>query len=157
MKTIIIKSELEQFQEQYPELYQQVFDLGVASVQDYDYGDDPNDYPDDYCPDDYPEPHRKRPTDTSTRFLTLGNNADIFDKALELESEGYKAGNRDWREFLKGYEHWKWGMYIAWNPTHKLFAIDSSNSTLDEIYPHLVGAAEEGYTPAFDFDEDLPF
>ncbi len=153
MKTIIIKSELEQFQEQYPELYQQVFDLGVASVQDYDYGDDPNDYPDDY-PD---EPHRKTPTDTSTRFLAKGTTDYIHLAALGLESEGYESGNRDWREFLEGYDHWKWPMYIAWNPTHKLFAVESSSSTLDEIYPHLVGATEEGYTPSFDFDEDSPF
>ena len=31
MKTIVIKTEIEQFKEQYPELYQQIFDLGYNS------------------------------------------------------------------------------------------------------------------------------
>jgi hypothetical protein len=48
-------------------------------------------------------------------------------------------------------------MYIAWNPTHKQFAVESDCGTIDELYEHLTHATPEGYTPFDSTLADLPF
>lgn len=140
MKTIIIKTELEQFQEQYPELYNEIYSMGYMEGQmnpDLKLDEDNNPY---Y----YEDPANAIPTDDSERFCKFGSFNEIYSKAEALEKEEYKSGNRNWRMFLNGYKDFAGKMlYIAWNPTHKLFAVESDWSVINQIYPHLVNAVEQ--------------
>jgi hypothetical protein len=58
-----------------------------------------------------------------------------------LQSCGYTAGNRDWVEFMESYKHHGYTMYIAWNPTHKQFAVETDCGIINQNYPHLVNAS----------------
>lgn len=141
MKTIIIKTELEQFQEQYPELYQQVFDLGYNSYLEQQelYADPTN----PYYNDDHYGPCL--PTDDTKRYYAKEPWNIIYKMAEGFEEDGYKAGNRDWREFMNNYKDYNF-MYIAFNPQHKLFAVESDMGTIDHLYPKLVnGECVAGY------------
>ncbi len=150
MKTLIIKTEIEQFQEQYPELYQQIFDLGYNSykIQQELY--------EDCNPHEYCEPLYAEPKDTSTRYSLYDTWNNVYKKAQDLAFEGYIAGNTDWVNFMLSYQN-REKMYIAWNPTHKEFAIDSDSGPIDEIYPNLTLAVPEGYTPIDSTLEDIPY
>lgn len=103
--------------------------------------DEYNDY-DAYVDDTY-----VKPEDDSPRFELYDEWSKIWDKAESLEQEGYVAGNRNWRELMYEYNNILYPkgkpMVIRWNPTHKQFALDSHSDTLDQVYPHLVGAVRE--------------
>jgi hypothetical protein len=137
--TFIYKTKVEQFKEQFPELYQEIYDLGYADGQAYGhYSEDP------YEESPWEDSYYAVPTDDSERFCHFGSWNTIRDKAAALENSGYKAGNRDWREFLNAYRNWdNHQMYIAWNPTHKVFAVESDPGVIDELYPDLVNAKEQ--------------
>ena len=148
--TFTYKTKVEQFKEQFPELYQEIYSLGYKDGMDKVYSDtmgaDPIDS-DDIGSDEYfmYEPEYAVRADDSPRFLMDTKWEKVYDKAVSLESEGYQCGNRDWREFMSHYQHdsWRRGMIIAWNPTHKIFAVESDYGTIAEMYPHLVDAVEE--------------
>lgn len=151
MKTFTIKTEIEQFQEQYPELYQQIFDLGYNScleqkeLYENSSNSDYDEWPVEFDEgmgfyDNYPE--KCNPTDNSERYFKHDTWDAIYKKAQDLEFEGYKAGNKDWCKFMLSYKDTK-NMYIAWNPTHKQFAVESMPEVIDELYPHLVNAILE--------------
>jgi len=137
MKTITFtyKTKVEQFKEQFPELYQEIYNLGYADGQAYGhYSEDPyEEYPFDDEPTAYAQP-----TDDSERFHMGDSWEAVNNKAKELVNQGYQAGNRDWKDFMNAYKDWKQWMYIAWNPTHKLFAVESDPGVINELYPHLV-------------------
>ena len=168
MKTFNIITELEQFQQQCPELYAVIIAEGMEKErleqQEVcpDCGVDckgacfedqfPMDDDDRYDPA-YDHPQYATPIDKSERFNEWGSWADIYARAQELEKGGYKAGNRpDWREFMDihktGIRGESQTMYIAWNPTHKEFAVESNDDVINERYNNLV---------PFDGDDDLPF
>lgn len=124
--TFNYKTKVEQFKEQFPELYQEIYNLGyIQGCGDNHYSDD-----------NYEEPWYPEPEDDSERFYMYSNWNTIYEKAQDLEFEGYKAGNKDWPRFMISYDGQD--MYIAWNPTHKLFAVESDDCTINELYPHLV-------------------
>jgi len=141
--TFTYKTKVEQFKEQFPSLYAEIYQLGymdatntlMSSPEDDPYIDDTPFY----------DNHQHAvPTDDSERFCHYGSWNTIRDKASALENSGYKAGNRDWREFLNIYRNWpNKQMYIAWNPTHKVFAVESDPGVIDELYPDLVDAKEQ--------------
>lgn len=143
METInfIYKSKVEQFKEQFPELYLEIYNVGYTdgrSTEQYQYdadmGPDDNDY--------YPQ--YAVPTDFSERFGMFGTWEEIYDKAGALDLADYKAGNKDWKVFMDNYKDWPGKiMYIAWNPTHKQFAVESDAGVIYECYPHLVNAQEK--------------
>jgi hypothetical protein len=137
--TFTYKTKVEQFKEQFPSLYAEIYQLGymdatntlMSSPEDDPYIDDTPFY----------DNHQHAiPTDDSERFHMWDSWEAVNDKAHELFNQGYKAGNRDWIDFMNSYKHWKQWMYIAWNPTHKLFAVESDPGVIDELYPHLVTA-----------------
>lgn len=166
MKTITIKTEIEQFQEQYPELYQQIFDLGYnLAIQNSKYNYDEefpaefdeglNPHEDDHNPFNY-IPEYAKPEDDSERFLAFGNWNDIYESAESLESNGYIAGNKNWRQFMDSYKNYSHDMYIAWNPTYKQFVVESDAGTIDELYPHLVSTNHNNTFNMSNID-DIPF
>lgn len=140
MKTITIKTELEQFQEQYPELYQQIWTIGYDAahnkfVDDYQN----NSYEDDlYDTNPWGEPQYAKPIDDSSRYYYSGTWQEVYNRGIKLDSAGYKAGNKDWKEFMGQYKGTDFNMYVAWNPTHKQFVVESDMGTINEYYPHLV-------------------
>lgn len=173
METITFnyKTKVEQFKEQFPDLYAEIYDLGYMDAtkamltDDNHYEDSYDDYNDEFhhghcnncgCPDLSCDCHYAKPTDDSPRFYLLDKWENIVKKAVLLESNGYTAGNTDWRKFMESYKDWRFNMYIAWNPTHKQFAVESDPGTIDQTYPHLVNAERE---PHFNFDvpDDIPF
>jgi len=129
MKTITIKTEIEQFKEQCPELYQQIYDLGYSAGK-FDEHEEPP-----YEPE--PEPIAK-PEDNSERFYIWDTWQVVNDNAEHLDRVGYTS-RMDWKRFMNNYKGWD-KMYIAWNPTHKVFAVESDPSVIDAYYPHLVNA-----------------
>lgn len=141
MKTITIKTELEQFQEQYPELYQQIWTIGYDAAHNEGI---PNFEADSYEDDSYKSywdsPQYARRVDESARYYYLGTWQEIYDRALKLDSAGFKAGNKDWKEFMQHYKGTDFNMYVAWNPTHKQFVVESNMGPINEYYPHLVDA-----------------
>ena len=137
--TFTYKTKVEQFKEQFPELYQEIYNLGYADGQAYGhYSEDP--YVESPFYDE--SPAYTQPTDESERFHMWDSWEAVNDKAQELIHQGYQAGNRDWIDFMNSYKHWKQWMYIAWNPTHKLFAVESDPGVIDELYPHLVNSKD---------------
>jgi hypothetical protein len=142
MKTFTIKTEIEQFQEQCPELYQQIFDLGYNTYKAQE------ELLEESWNEDWENNYQQyaKPKDCSTRYSLYDTWDIVYKKAQDLEFEGYMAGNRDWVNFMLIYQNSE-KMYIAWNPTHKEFAIDSDSGPIDEIYPNLTKAVFEGYTP----------
>lgn len=158
--TFNYKTKVEQFKEQFPELYQEIYNLGYSNGYGAKYYSDdlPIDYHEDYPDYDkdndpsYYQPEYAKPEDDSERYCIIAHHSVIYGKAEELENQGYKAGNRDWREFMNSYKDWEYRMYIAWNPTHKQFAVESDGSVIDERYPHLVGAIDYINGP-----DELPF
>jgi hypothetical protein len=141
--TFIYKSKVEQFKEQFPSLYAEIYQLGYMEATTASmYNDEPNDDYDNNPFQDYPE--YAVPADDSKRFCYFGSWDSVRNKAIELEHQGYIAGNADWHGFMDGYKHWNEKiMYIAWNPTHKQFAVESDSGVINEYYEHLVGAEEE--------------
>ena len=140
--TFTYKTKVEQFKEQFPELYQEIYDLGYADGQAYGhYSEDPYEEP-PYEESSWEGTHYAVPTDDSERFHMWDSWEAVNDKANELFNQGYQAGNRDWKVFIHGYKDWKQWMYIAWNPTHKLFAVESDPGVIDELYPHLVDSKD---------------
>jgi hypothetical protein len=137
MKTITIKTELEQFQEQYPELYQQIWTIGydAAHTEGRDHYED-----DSYDPSPWGEPEYAKRVDESSRYYYSGTWQEVYNRALKLDSAEFKAGNKDWKEFMGQYKEFGYSMYIAWNPTHKLFVVESDMGAINEYYPHLVDA-----------------
>jgi len=125
--TFTYKTKVEQFKEQFPELYQEIYNLGYADGQAYGH----------IVADDEPTAYAQ-PTDDSERFHMWDRWEAVNNKAQELVDQGYQAGNRDWKDFMNGYKDWRQWMYIAWNPTHKFFAVESDPGVIDELYPHLV-------------------
>lgn len=143
--TFIYKSKVEQFKEQFPSLYAEIYQLGyIEATTASMYNDEPNDDYDNNPFQDYPQ--YAIPADNSIRYSKYDTWDAIYKKAQDLEFEGYKAGNRDWPKFMLNYKDRK-EMYIAWNSTHKQFAIESDIKTIDELYEHLTCATPEGYTP----------
>jgi hypothetical protein len=145
MKTIVIKTEIEQFKEQYPELYQEIFDLGYSSyrlqAELYDELYDKDKEP-PYEPE--PEPIAKR-EDSSERFYIYDSWHVVNDNAEHLDRVGYTS-RMDWKRFMNNYKGWD-KMYIVWNPTHKVFAVESDISVIDAYYPHLVNATHISVGP----------
>ena len=135
MKTITIKTEIEQFQEQCPELYQQIWTIGYDAAQSFldDYQDDSYDSP-------WGEPEYAKRVDESARYYYSGTWQEVYDRALKLDSAEFKDGNRGWKEFMGEYKEFQYTMYIAWNPTHKQFVVESDMGAINEYYPHLVDA-----------------
>ena len=157
METITFnyKTKVEQFKEQFPYLYAEIYQLGYmdatkAMMTDDDYYDNPiDDYHDEFldghcnncgCANLSCDCHYAKPTDDSPRFYLSDKWENIVKKAILLESSGYTAGNTDWRKFMDAYKNHDYDMYIAWNPTHKQFAVESDAGTIDQMYPHLVNA-----------------
>lgn len=146
--TFTYKTKVEQFKEQFPDLYAEIYQLGYmdatkAMLTDDDHYEDSND---DY--DDEPDPFYYQPQiavaeDGSVRYYKMGKWHQIYEKAAALTIAGYHTVNRSWKEFMESYKDWLGDMYIAWNPTHKQFAVESDPGTIDELYPHLVGAVPE--------------
>lgn len=141
--TFIYKSKVEQFKEQFPSLYAEIYQLGyIEATTASMYNDEPNDDYDNNPFQDYPQ--YAVPADDSKRFCYFDSWDNVRNKAIELENQGYIAGNANWQEFMDGYKHWnEHKMYIAWNPTHKQFAVESDYSVINEYYEHLVGAEEK--------------
>ena len=150
--TFNYKTKVEQFQEQFPELYQEIYNLGYRDGQAYGHYSEENyqDYPAEldegmgYDEDNNPsyyELEYAKPEDGSPRYCLWDSWQLVYERAEMLEAEGYKAGNKDWKEFMQTYKDWKQWMYIAWNPTHKQFAVESDSGVIDENYPHLVDAS----------------
>jgi hypothetical protein len=139
--TFNYKTKVEQFKEQFPLLYDEIYQIAYKEAMDnqqYDFRDDYQD--DDY----YPEDHRNAiPTDDSERFSLSDSWEIINNKAIELQSCGYIAGNRDWVEFMESYKDCNYSMYIAWNPTHKQFAVESDRGVINQNYPHLVNVEHD--------------
>jgi ribosomal protein L11 methylase PrmA len=102
----------------------------TSVITDYDYQ---NEYDFDY--------QDVIPTDDSERFSLSDSWEIINNKALELQSCGYTAGNTNWVEFMESYKHHGYTMYIAWNPTHKQFAVETDCGIINQNYPHLVNAS----------------
>lgn len=149
METITFnyKTKVEQFKEQFPELYADIYQLGYmdatkAMLTDDDHYEDERNYDEDNNPFNY-QPEYAMAEDDSPRYFKIGKWHEIYEKAVALVIDGYKAGNRDWEDFMKSYKDWPTYMYIAWNPTHKQFAIESDPGTIDELYPHLVNAKRD--------------
>lgn len=135
--TFIYKDKVEQFKEQFPELYLEIYNVGYT-----DGCMEPNE-PNYFTKDNDNYPQYAVPTDDSERFGMFGTWQEIYNKAEALDLANYKAGNRDWKVFMDNYKDWTGKiMYIAWNPTHKQFAVESDSSVIDECYPHLVNAKE---------------
>lgn len=139
--TFNYKTKVEQFKEQFPLLYDEIYQIAYKEAMDnqqYDFRDDYQD--NDY----YPEDHRNAiPTDDSERFSISDSWEIINNKAIELQSCGYIAGNRDWVEFMESYKDCNYSMYIAWNPTHKQFAVESDRGVINQYYPHLVNVKHD--------------
>ena len=140
MKTITIKTELEQFQEQCPELYQQIWTIGYDAANN-----EGRDYYEEYYQNDshgspWGEPTYARRIDESARYYYSGIWQEVYNRALKLDSAGFKAGNRDWKEFMGQYKEFGYLMYVVWNPTHKQFAVECDMGAINEYYPHLVDA-----------------
>lgn len=137
--TFTYKTKVEQFKEQFPTLYAEIYQLGYMDATKSLTGFEEQDDNPFNC---YPE--YAVPRDDSKRFCLFGSWTKITDKATELENKGYRAGNRDWRDFMDNYGNWSdKTMYIAWNPTHMLFAVESDHGVINELYPDLVNAEEE--------------
>lgn len=156
--TFNFKTKLEQFKEQFPSLYAEIYQLGymdatntlMRSSEDdsyddanlffYDnYGDD-NPYDHCYncgCADLNCDCYYAIPTDDSERYSIAAKWQVIYDRAKILEQNGYKAENKDWKQFMNSYKDWSHNMYIAWNPTHKQFVVESSYGVIEELYPNL--------------------
>ena len=137
--TFNYKTKVEQFQEQFPELYQEIYNLGFMDSRHYE--DNFIEYDELDNDPSYYEPEYAKPLDDSKRYCLWDSWELVYKKAKMLEAEGYTAGNRDWKNFMQSYKTCKQLMYIAWNPTHKLFAVESDVSVIDERYPHLVNAS----------------
>lgn len=150
METInfIYKSKVEQFKEQFPELFMEIYDIGYidgrTSVQ-YQYdAENPAEFDEGMGENEPSYPQYAVPTDDSERFSMFGTWQEVYNKAKTLNLADYKAGNKDWRAFMDSYKSWTGKiMYIAWNPTHKQFAVESDASIIDECYPHLVNPQEK--------------
>ena len=141
--TFTYKTKVEQFKEQFPSLYAEIYQLGYMDATNTLMGSPEDDYSNDDSPF-YDNHLHAIPTDDSERFCYFGSWDTIRDKAASLENSGYKAGNRNWREFMQSYRNWpNQQMYIAWNPTHKVFAVESDYGVIDELYPDLVHAKEQ--------------
>jgi hypothetical protein len=135
--TFTFKTKVEQFKEQFPELYQEIYDIGYTDGQaNNQYGEDPY----EGSPWDNEAPTYAQQADNSERFHMWNTWETINNKAQELVDQGYQAGNRNWIDFMNVYKDWKQCMYIAWNPAHKLFAVESDLGVIDEFYPHLVNS-----------------
>lgn len=150
METInfIYKSKVEQFKEQFPELYLEIYNVGYTdgrTTEQYQYdAENPAEFDESMGPDDNDNyPQYAVPTDDSERFCMFGTWQEVYNKAGALDLADYKAGNKDWKVFMNSYKDWKNIMYIAWNPTHKQFAVESDASVIDECYPHLVNPQEK--------------
>ena len=144
METITFnyKTKVEQFKEQFPDLYAEIYQLGYSdaekAIDTADYFNNPiDDYYDEFL---Y---NNAKPTDDSPRFCLSDKWENIVKKAVLLESNGYTAGNTDWRKFMNDYKDYSHDMYIAWNPTHKQFAVESDPGTIDQFYSHLVNAERD--------------
>lgn len=148
MKEITIKTEIEQFQEQYPELYQQVYYLGYQNAYNELQNNRHNDDDDDYnC----------KPLDDSKRYYMYNSWFKIYEKATSLIMNGYTSyfgDGDDWKEFMNLHQDDK-SIYLVWNPTHKLFAIETSHWVIDRLHPHLSNA-DPYYLITSNVDE-LPF
>jgi len=145
--TFTYKTKVEQFKEQFPDLYADIYQLGYmdatkAMLSEDDHYEDERNYDEDCNPFEY-QPQIAVAEDDSPRYYKVGKWEEIYEKAVALVIDGYKAGNRDWEDFMKRYHDWRFNMYIAWNPTHKQFVVESDIGTVDELYPHLVGAVAE--------------
>ena len=143
--TFTYKTKVEQFKEQFPDLYAEIYQLGYmdatkAMLTDDDHYENPHD---DYDGENPYLPRIAVAEDGSVRYYKTGKWHEIYEKAVSLVIDGYKAGNTNWEDFMKRYQDWRYDMYIAWNPTHKQFAVESNSSTIDELYPHLVDAVAE--------------
>ena len=151
METInfIYKSKVEQFKEQFPELYLEIYNVGYTdgrATEQYQYdAENPAEYDEGMGPEDEPSyPQYAVPTDDSERFCMFGTWQEVYNKAQTLILADYKAGNKNWTDFMNNYSGWTGKiMYIAWNPTHKQFAVESDATVIDECYPHLVNAQEK--------------
>ena len=144
MKTIVIKTEIEQFQEQYPELYQQIFDLGYNSYklqQELYDEENPSKYDEGMDYEPYPDPEPAKPEDDSERFCIWDTWQNVYEQAQHLVKSEYTT-RMDWKMFMTNYQDHARFMYIAWNPTHKIFAVESDPSVIDVYYPHLVNATD---------------
>jgi hypothetical protein len=139
--TFNYKTKVEQFKEQFPELYLEIYNIGYTDANINEQYQDEYKYNYDYQNEydfDYQD---VIPTDDSERFSLSDSWEIINNKALELQSCGYTAGNRDWVEFMESYKHHGYTMYIAWNPTHKQFAVETDCGIINQNYPHLVNAS----------------
>lgn len=141
--TFTYKTKVEQFKEQFPSLYAEIYQLGYMDATNTLMSSPEDDLCDDYNnPFNYDRSYAV-PKDDSERYCLFGPWATVKDKAAALENSGYYAGNNDWRNFMQNYKDREYPMYIAWNPTHGLFAVESDPSVIDEFYPHLVNAKEQ--------------
>ena len=95
---------------------------------------------DSYDPSPWDEPQYAKRVDESARYYYSGTWQEVYNRGIKLDSAGFKAGNRDWKEFMGQYKEFQYTMYIAWNPTHKQFVVESDMGAINEYYPHLVDA-----------------
>jgi len=142
--TFIYKDKVEQFKEQFPELYLEIYNVGYTdgrATEQYQYDDEnPAEFDEGMGHDDDASyPQYAVPTDFSERFYSYDDWEIVYKKAQDLEFEGYKAGNTDWEKCMSMHKY-RDHMFIVWNPTHKQFVVESDIGVVNELYPHLVNA-----------------
>jgi len=149
--TFIYKDKIEQFKEQFPELYLEIYNVGYTdgrATEQYQYdAENPAEFDEGMGPDEpnyftkYNDnyPQYAEPADNSERFYSYDDWEIVYKKAQDLEFEGYKAGNTDWEKCMSMHKY-RDHMFIVWNPTHKQFVVESDIGVVNELYPHLVNA-----------------
>lgn len=138
--TFTYKTKVEQFKEQFPEIYDAIYQEGYD--QGFRHADAAHVYADEERYDSSYDDEYAKPTDDSKRYCLSASQGVIYAKAKDLVSEGYNAGNVSWESFLEAYKNHDYDLYIAWNPTHKIFAVESDPGFINRLYPHLVDAVD---------------
>jgi len=151
----MFKTKLEQFEEQHPELYKEIYNLGYEkgrkdefdSIYHYDIDYDHIDQDTPITQDDI------KPNDDTDRYYILVNKQQAFIFINKLISLGYNT-TMNYQRFMDGYNAEWYKFFVVFNPMHREFAVETDINVINEYYPNLTNAKEVDIKGVLD-EEDL--
>jgi len=134
-----------------PDLYYKVYNIGFRDGynDDFDgcydsiceeyYEDEEYEYKQSIF-DDY-QYEKATALDGSNRYYIHTHKDAAVTFITELLEKEYTS-TQNYEDFIRLY-NFKWTrLFVVFNPTHKVFAVETNITVIDEYYPHLVNAEE---------------
>ena len=157
----MFKTKLEQFEEQHPELYKEIYNIGYEqgkkdkfnSIYNYDV-DDNYHFDDNVELTQYEDRYvDSQPNDDTDRYYILVNKQQAFIFINKIISLGYNT-TMNYQRFMDGYNAEWYKFFVVFNPMHREFAVETDINVINEYYPNLTNAKEVDIKGVLD-EEDL--